>query len=157
MTDRQPSNSGKSSGKISPAGRLTAGGIFIVICTGFGLLWAADHHWINLSPVLGVCGFKQNFGLPCPGCGWTHAAQAFAAGHIVDAFCLQPAAAAFCLAAVVVAVFALQIAIFGIDSAPLRWARSPGGVKTLILAAVIVILVGWMVTMAQALMERNGT
>lgn len=157
MTERQPSNSGKSRRKISPAGRIVAACIFCAIGIGFAILWAAERRWISLGPVLGVCGFKQRFGLPCPGCGWTHAAQAFVTGHIGEAFYLQPAAAMFCLIAVVGALFALHIALFGVDLAPLRWVRSPGGIKTLIIGAVIIILAGWLVTLAQAIAERTGS
>ena len=157
MTERKPSISGKSRPKISPSGRIVAGCIFGAVAAGFAILWAAEHHWITLGPVLGVCGFKQRFGLPCPGCGWTHAAQAFVAGRIGEAFYLQPAAAMFCVIAVIVAVFALHIAVFGVDLAPLRWARSPGGILTLVLGAVIIILAGWMVTLAQAIAERIGS
>jgi hypothetical protein len=157
MTERQSSISGKSPDRISWAGRLAALGIAGMITAGFGILWAAEHQWIHLGPLLGVCGFKQRTGLPCPGCGWTHAAQAFVTGRIKDAFCLQPAAALFCLVAAVVVLFALQIAFLGVDSAPLRWARSPGGIKTLITAALIVILGGWLVTLAQAIMETGGS
>lgn len=154
MRKRQP-NSGKSSSAIHPAGRIIAGCIFFAIVLGFVILWAADRQWISLGPFLGVCGFKQRFGLPCPGCGWTHAAQAFAAGRIGEAFGLQPAAAAFCFIAVVVAVFALHMAVFGVDLAPLRWARSPGGIKTLVVGTVLIILAGWMVVLAQVIAERT--
>lgn len=157
MTERQPSNSGKSTCTISPAGRIVAVCIVGIIGIGFGILWAAEHHWISLGPFFGVCGFKQRFGLPCPGCGWTHAAQAFISGRIGEAFCLQPAAAAFCCIAVVVVFFALHVAVFGVDSAPLRWARSPGGIKTLVIAGVIIVLAGWLVTLAQAIAERTGS
>ncbi len=157
MTERQPSNSGKSGRPIGSAGRLVAACIFAAVCLGFALLWAAEHNWVKLGPVLGVCGFKQRFGLPCPGCGWTHAAQAFVAGRIGEAFCLQPASAAFCIIALIVAFFALHAAVFGVELAPLRWARSPGGVKTLVIAIVIVILAGWFVTLAQAIAQKAGS
>jgi hypothetical protein len=157
MTERQPSNSEKSSDRISWGGRLAALGVAGMITAGFGILWAAEHQWIRLGPLLGVCGFKQRTGLPCPGCGWTHTAQAFVTGRIKEAFCLQPAAAVFCLAAAVIVLFALQITLLGVDSAPLRWARSPGGIKILIIAAVVVILGGWLVTLAQAIMESGGS
>lgn len=73
--------------------------------------------------------------------------QAFASGRIAEAFCLQPAAAIFCLAATAAFFFALHIVIFGIDFFFLRWVRSAEGAKVLLLAAALIILVGWFVTL----------
>lgn len=157
MTECNPPTTEKPIHKISLGGRLAALGVAGIIVSGFAFLWAVEHRWIRLDLLMGVCGFKQRTGLPCPGCGWTHAVQAFVTGRIKEAFCLQPAAAVFCLAAVAAAVFSLQIAVFGVDSPPLRWARSPGGIKILTIAAVIIILGGWMVTLAQAIMESGGS
>jgi hypothetical protein len=144
MNKGQSLSIGKSQNRISLGGRITAGGIALLMAGGFFFFWACDHGWIDLAPMLGICGFKQRFGLPCPGCGWTHSIQAFTAGRIKEAFCLQPAAAVFCLAAIAVFFFALHIAIFGVDFAFLRWVRSPGGIKVLIFAAVAIILIGWL-------------
>lgn len=129
--------------------------VFAAIAGGFLTLWAAERGMINLRIVFGVCGFKARTGLPCPGCYWTHAAQAFVSGRIGEAFMIQPAAPLFCGAALIGAVFALHIVIFGIDLSPLRWARSPAGLKLWIPAAVIVFLGGWLVTFARAILENN--
>ncbi|HOK66996.1 MAG TPA: DUF2752 domain-containing protein [Anaerohalosphaeraceae bacterium] len=144
MNKCQPISSGKSSNRISAGGRIAAAFVALVIAAGFAFFHACDRQWLDISPILGVCGFKQRFGLPCPGCGWTHSIQAFASGRIGEAFCLQPAAAVFCLAAVATLFFALHIALFGIDFLFLRWVRSPGGCKVVILAAALIILVGWL-------------
>jgi hypothetical protein len=154
MNKSQPISSEKSSNRFSTRGRIAAGFTALLIAAGFAFFWACEHRWIHLSPLLGVCGFKQRFGLPCPGCGWTHSVQAFASGRIGEAFYLQPAAAAFCLAAVAAFFFALHIAVFGVDFDFLRWLRSPGGCKVLILAAASIILVGWVTELLLALFSR---
>lgn len=141
--------------RIGRGGRLAAAIVFLSIAGGFGVLWASEQGWLNLRLVFGVCGFKARYALPCPGCGWTHAAQAFASGRIIEAFAIQPAAAVFCPAALIAAIFALHIALFGIDLSPLRWARSPAGLKTLLIVAVIVFLSGWLVVLVRTILERN--
>ena len=155
MPDSQQSNSIKSSRRASPAARLLAGGIFCVIVAGFALFWASQKGYIDLSFLFGQCGFKQSYDLPCPGCGWTHAAQAFAAGKIVEAFVIQPAAAVFCVMAVTAAVFALLIALFGIKFPLFYRLVSRGNLKWLLLAAAMVVLAGWLITLIQALAKTG--
>ncbi|MEJ5260495.1 MAG: DUF2752 domain-containing protein [Anaerohalosphaeraceae bacterium] len=155
MNNCQPISSEKSSDRISAGGRLAAAFVAMAIAVGFAFFHACDRQWLDISPILGVCGFKQRFGLPCPGCGWTHSIQAFASGRIGESFYLQPAAAVFCLAAFAAFFFALHIAIFGIDFSFLRWARSPGGCKVIILAAALIVLVGWMAVLLLTLIGQS--
>jgi hypothetical protein len=133
--------------------RIAAGAVLGVILVGSILLWASAKGHLNLSFWLGICGFKQRFGLPCPGCGWTHAAQLFVTGHWLKAFWIQPAAAFFCVAAAVVAVFALLYSLFGIFIFPLQNVFCPRGVSILLITACGVILMGWMVTLVRTILE----
>ncbi len=155
MSDSQHSNSIKSDFRALPAERLLAGGVFCVIVAGFALFWACREGYIDLSFVFGQCGFKSATGLPCPGCGWTHAAQAFAAGKIIEAFIIQPAAAIFCCLAVVVAVFALLTALFGIQFRLFHSLLNRGNLKRLLLVAGLVVLIGWLITLMQALSKTG--
>lgn len=142
--------------KLSVSGRLAAGGIFAVIVIGFGLLWASANDSINLSYWLGVCGFKQRFGLPCPGCGWTHAAELFVTGHPLQAFVIQPAAGVFCVVFLLTAVFALHGAVFGINSSLLQHISCSKGVCLLLVGACFVIVLGWMVNLIRTILENSG-
>lgn len=142
---------------LSPGLRLAAAGLFLVISAGFGLLWASGQGYIELSRWLGVCGFKQRFGLPCPGCGWTHAAQRFVQGHPVEAFVIQPAATLFCVFAVTAAILALHYAIFGIHFNFLHSLFQSTGVGILLIVAILVIFGGWIVTLLRTILENNGT
>lgn len=142
---------------VSARGRFLAAGLFLLIAAGGAVLWAADHGRINLKYWLGICGFKQRFGLPCPGCGWTHAAQAFFTGHFIQAFILQPAAAFFCVVAALAAIFALLYAVFGINFGFLkRWFATSARVSMILVAVVIIILAGWAVTLIRTILENSG-
>ncbi|MCI0499411.1 MAG: DUF2752 domain-containing protein, partial [Planctomycetales bacterium] len=152
MTKDNTANSEKKR-VLSPAARLAAAGIFLAITAVFGLLWASGQGHIDLSRWLGICGFKQRFGLPCPGCGWTHAAQRFVQGHPAEAFEAQPAAMFFCSIAAIAAIFALHVSVFGIDFRLSRRLFGSTGAGILIIAAILIILAGWVVTLARTLLE----
>lgn len=156
MPNSQYTNSAISHSKCSSAQRIAALLIFLGGTGSGAILWLASGGYINLQFWLGVCGFKQRFGLPCPGCGWTHSAQAFLTGHPIQAFMIQPAAAFFCVVAILVWIFALLIAVFGIDFRFLRRWIQAIGIKTLILCAVAVVLAGWLVTLVRAILQQNG-
>lgn len=156
MMMSQPPKSVKKE-KLSPRARVVAGCVFCVIMAGIAVLWAAAKGYIQLGPLLGVCGFEQRFGLPCPGCGWTHAGQAFFTGHILEAFYIQPAAGIFCVVLVFVVVFALHCAVFGINFGFLkRLFKSTSGISILFISAVVVILAGWAVTLIRSILESSG-
>ena len=130
--------------------------IFLCLAGGGVVLWLAAKGTIHLGFWLGVCGFKQRHGLPCPGCGWTHATQLFLTGQLREAFMTQPAAVFFCVIAGLTAVFSLLIAVFGIKFAFLRHLFEAIGIKILVLVAVIVILAGWLVTLSRVLLHGDG-
>lgn len=134
--------------------RWLAAGLAMGIGAAFGAFRLAENGTIQLGYLFGVCRFKQVWGLPCPGCGWTHAAQAFATGDVIRAFTIQPAAVFFCVMAVVVAILSLQAAVFGLHSWPLRMVLVPRLLKSLLWLSAAVVLLGWMVLLARALAEK---
>ncbi len=156
MTERQDTKFIKSSRRLTAGRRIAALAVFVGLAGGGAVLWLASRGVIDMHFWLGVCGFRQRFGLPCPGCGWTRATQAFLNGHPVQAFLLQPAAAIFCAAAAVTAVFALLMAVFGIEFGSLRRILGAVGLKWLLLAAAVVVLSGWGVTLIRAMVHNNG-
>ncbi|MHC5083131.1 MAG: DUF2752 domain-containing protein [Planctomycetota bacterium] len=155
MTTDQQTNSVKKQ-KLSVRARIVGAGIFCLITAGFAVLWLSANDYIRLEFWLGICGFKQRYHLPCPGCGWTHAAQAFVTGHPIMAFQTQPAAAFFCIIAVLTALFALHSALFGLNSGFLQRILSSIGLSVLAIVAVVVILAGWGVTLARTILESSG-
>ncbi len=52
------------------------------------LLLIQDHLHVN---TLGLCIFKEMFGVDCPACGITHSVMALLSGRVHDAFCTHPA------------------------------------------------------------------
>lgn len=156
MTEDQYPNS-RNQQKLTPTARWVAGGVFCLIAAGFGVLWASEKEYINLTYLLGVCGFKQRFHLPCPGCGWTHAAQLFATGHFLKALWIQPAAGLFCAVSWIAAVFALHCAVFGIDFGLLKRIFCSKSVCILLITACVVIVAGWIVTLIRAILENSGS
>lgn len=153
MTENQNTKSEKHE-KLSPVARLAGAAVFLIITGGFYLLWASSKGDIDLGHWFGVCGFKQRFGLPCPGCGWTHAAEMYVTGHFLQAFIIQPAAAFFCIVFTLVAIFALHCAIFGIHFRFLKHVFSSKGSVILIIAACVIILAGWLVNLIRTILEN---
>jgi hypothetical protein len=151
MQTNQHPNSLKNTEKLSPACRLIAFTIFLLIVGGFAFLWVCAKGYVNPGMVLGICGFKQQFQLPCMGCGITTSSMAFVSGDILKAFYIQPAGGVLCSTAVVVAGFSLLIAGFGVDLGLLekiKWSRIW---KYLLVAVIVIFAGGWAVTLARAL------
>ena len=121
----------------------------------FGLFALAGHYNINMGRLLGYCGFKQRYGLPCPTCGMTTAVLAFAQGKIFEAFYIQPACALLCCVLVVIAFLAFVIAIFGVYFRFLERFFAEVKVRYIILALIVIIAAGWAVTLARALAVSN--
>lgn len=140
----------------SHGARLIAAAIFAGILCVVMLLWLGEKGYIQYQYILGVCGFKQRYGLPCPGCGWTHAAQAFVTGDIVRSFQLQLAATIFCGAAILAAVLSLHTVIFGLQSKLRIILTDKRFWKYVLISSGIVILLGWLVTLAKVLSGRMG-
>jgi hypothetical protein len=132
--------------------RLVAAGVFLAIAGGFAILALAGHYKIKLYPF--ACGFKQKYSLPCPTCGYTTAAVAFAQGHIIDSFYIQPAAAVFCFIVALIAIFALLQAVFGVYSPVLESRLVSVKLRYVIAVLLIIIAAGWGVTFTRALIAK---
>jgi hypothetical protein len=154
MMDEQYAKNQKRQ-KLSSRVRIVYGLIFLAVTGIFAVLWAAEKGHIELRMLLGVCGFKQRFGLPCPGCGWTHAAQAFVTGRFVEAFMTQPAAALFSAIGAVAGFFSLLFAVFGVDFGLPKRLFSSAGTTVLLIAAAVVVAVGWIYTLAGTILENK--
>ncbi len=100
------------------------------------------------------CGFKLSHGLPCPTCGYTRALRAFATGHAVSAFMIQPAACMICVALVVSAVAGFYVAVSGHYPHWLRKGLAECTLKQVLLGLVLVVFLGWAVLLAQAFAEN---
>jgi|DewCreStandDraft_4_1066084.scaffolds.fasta_scaffold53058_3 hypothetical protein len=144
MTDFQQTNRTK---KPIFTQRLIGLAIFAGISGVWVFLWLAEKGIIHPQSVLGVCGFKQRYGLPCPGCGWTHSAQAFVTGDIRRSFVLQPAAMVFCVVSVIVWILALHTALFGIHFRLWQVLLNPRFWKYVLICSGVVMLLGWAATL----------
>ncbi|MHC4411406.1 MAG: DUF2752 domain-containing protein [Planctomycetota bacterium] len=101
------------------------------------------------------CGFKQKYGLPCPTCGMTTSALSFAQGKIKESFSIQPAGGLFCSVLVVAAFLAFLAAFFGVYFIFLRRFFTEVKIRHIILALIIIIVAGWLVTLAGAAAVGN--
>jgi hypothetical protein len=131
--------------------RLGAGLVLLVVAALFGLFWLAAHDKFDMGWWFDPCGFKQKYDLPCPTCGMTASALAFVRGEIFQSFYIQPAAALLCCVLVVVGFLAFLIAVFGVYFGFLRRFFADVKTKHIILALIIIVAAGWVVTLAQAL------
>ena len=154
MDISQQIKKGKIFCRASSRGRMAAGLVLLGVFAVFVVLRLASANIINIGLLTGPCGFKQRYALPCPTCGWTTSAVAFAGGHIVESYYIQPAAALICSLLVVAGFFALLQAVFGIYLWFLDTFSKGVRVIYLIGAFVVVVLAGWAVTLARAWAAR---
>lgn len=125
---------------------LAVGGIFL-------FLWAGARGWVDSTFLLGVCGFQQRTGLPCLGCYWTRAGQAFVTGHILRSFYIQPAAATFYSVGVLAVFFALLSGLFGIQCALLNRFRSKRFFWKIAAGGGGLVLAAWILEVIRTMME----
>jgi hypothetical protein len=135
--------------------RLAAAIICLVVVGFFGVFALAGHYNIDMGRWLGYCGFQQRYGLPCPTCGMTTATLAFAQGKILQAFYIQPAGSLLCCVLVVIAFLAFFTAVSGMYFRFLERFFREVKVRYIILVLILIILAGWMVTLARALAANN--
>jgi len=130
-----------------------------IVCLGiivfFGVFALAGHYKVNMGQWLGYCGFKQQTGLPCPTCGMTTATLAFAQGKIFEAFYIQPACGLLCSVMVIAAILSFIIAVFGVYFRFIERFFKEVKLRYMILALLIIIIAGWAVTLARALVVKN--
>jgi hypothetical protein len=156
MQTSQQVNKTKFFARASSRQRLTATIICLAVVVFFGFFALAGHYNIDLGRWLGYCGFKQKYGLPCPTCGMTTATLAFSKGKIFQAFYAQPACALLCCLLILIALAALITAVFGKYFCFIERFIYEVKVRYIILALIIIIVAGWAVTLARALVSNNN-
>jgi len=139
--------------RASSRQRLAAAAVFAGIVAFFALFWFAGHFRITLWPF--ACGFKQQYGLPCPTCGMTTSMLAFARGQIIKSFYTQPAAGLLCCFLVLTAFFAFLTAGFGVYLSIFAGLADKLKIKYVLLMLLIVLAAGWAVTLARAIMASR--
>ncbi|MEJ2702953.1 MAG: DUF2752 domain-containing protein [Sedimentisphaerales bacterium] len=120
----------------------------------FGIFAVAGHYQTDMGRWLGYCGFQQRTGLPCPTCGMTRTALAFAQGKIGEAFYIQPAGGLLCSVMVVVAILAFAVAVSGVYFRFIQRFFAEVKLRYMILALLIILAAGWAVTFARALAAK---
>lgn len=135
--------------------RIVAGVVFLAILGFFSFLLAAGKGWIDPTRLFGICGFKEATGYPCMGCYMTRSGMAFASGRVFEAFYIQPAGAFFCCVIVVIWVFSLLIAVFGVNYRLLHGRLNRRVVIYITLLVLAILICGWAVTFSRAFVERN--
>jgi len=153
MQASQQLNKPKIAYRASSHQRLVAGVVFLAMAAFFGFFAFVGHY--KISPWPFPCGFKQRYNLPCPTCGVTTSVTAFAQGKIFESFYIQPAAAFLCCVLAVSAFFAFFIAVSGIYFSFLNRFFTEIKIKYIILALIVIVAVGWAVTLARALAANN--
>jgi hypothetical protein len=155
MTTNQEPKNEKARIKATNTYRLVAGCLFVLVVGFFVYMFLGARGIINLRSQFGICGFKQSYGLPCPGCGWTTSTLAFVQGHVGQSLYIQPAACVFCIAIAISGVFALLSAVLAIR---FSFLDRPFAVivKYVVLAIIILVAGGWAVTLSRAMADNGG-
>jgi len=155
MQASQQLNKPKFFYRASSGQRMVAAIVCLGIIVFFAAFALAGHYRINMGRWLGICGFKQRTGLPCPTCGMTTATLAFAQGRIFEAFDIQPACGFLCSIMVIAAILAFIISVFGIYFRFIERFFAEVKLRYMILALIIIIAAGWAVTLARAVAAKN--
>jgi len=141
--------------KASFRQRVIAAVVFFLIAAFFVILALAANDKIDIGLWTNPYGFKQRYDLPCPSCGMTTSALAFATGRIFDSFYIQPAGGFLCIILLVLAILAFITTLFGVYFVFLRRFLTEIKVRYIVLAVIIIIMAGWVVTLARALAVKN--
>jgi len=155
MQTSQQLNEQKSYFPATGRQRIIAGIIFFAISLFFGSFFAAGRSQADMGSMLGRCGFRQNYGLPCPTCGMTTSTLAFSQGKILQAFYIQPACGFLCLVLVFIGAVSFIVLVFGIYFRFISRFFNEVKVRYMVLAFIIVIFSGWAVTLSRALAARS--
>lgn len=150
---RQPGAVSKTAAPAVLSERLAAAGVLAFVCAVFATAALAANGAVNLSRLLGPCGFEQRYGMPCPTCGMVRSAMLFTQGRFMDSFYMQPAGAVFCFGLAAVAFFAFVTAVFGVRFPFLKFVKEIG-IGYLILIVLAIIAGGWAVTLSRAMDGR---
>ena len=157
MQASQQLNKSKYFCRASHRQRVASAFVVLAVVAFFGLFRLAANGKIDIGRWLVPCGFKQKYDLPCPTCGITTSVLAFVRGKIFGrdgAFYIQPAAALLCCVLVVVAFLAFLMAVFGVYFGFIKRFFAEVKIKYIILALIIIIAAGWMVTLVRALAAK---
>lgn len=138
------------------AQRLWAAAILCVVIAIFLFIWLGARGIVNMTSTFGICGFKQSYGLPCPGCGITTSAMAFIDGHFLEAFYIQPAGTLLLCILLGIGVLSLLISVFGVNFGFLHRSVNPVTfVKYVFLSLLVIFVSGWAVTLARVMATRK--
>jgi hypothetical protein len=150
MRKSQELNKAKLFRRASRRQRVAAVIVFCAAAGPFVLFSLAATGTIDASRWIRPCGFKQQYGLPCPTCGMTTSTLAFVRGRIAHSFYTQPAAALLWCVVIVAAFLALPTVIHGVYFAFLDRLFLQVKVKYVFLALIVILAGGWAVTLARA-------
>lgn len=134
--------------------RVKAGVFFAAAAVLFAVFALVSAGIVNFAGHI-PCGFKQKYDLPCPTCGMTTSVVAFMQGKVLEAFYIQPAAALLCIIAAISAFLAFIIAVFGVYFAFVNRFFTAVKVRYWVAVFIIIIAVGWAITLARALAVNN--
>ena len=123
------------------------GGIFVFFYLG-------TKDIINMNLMFGPCGFRQDYGLPCPTCGMITSAMAFASGRFITAFYTQPAGFVLNMAFAVIAVLSVFTAVTGKEFVVVRKFIEQLKIGWLVVAVLVIVVAGWAVLLARALTSQ---
>ena len=137
--------------------RAKAGCVFVFLAAGFVFLWMGAFGRIDLDYWIDPCGFKQDYGLPCPTCYMTTSALAFVRGDLLKSFYVQPAGGFFCTAALIVLFLSFIEAVFGVYSTVFRRFFREIRIRHMLLAFFVVLAAGWAVTLSRAFAAGSGS
>ena len=155
MTEDQQGIYGNYRLKATSGQRKMGGVIFLIVAlslAGVGLLESMQY---DIGRLFMPCGFKVRHGLPCPTCGYTTAFRAFATGHVVSAFRVQPAACLMGVALLASAIIGLYVAISGHYPHWLRKGLAECTLKHLFFTLLLVMFLGWAVLLAQTVAQKS--
>jgi len=110
--------------------RIIAAVIFLLIAGFFTVLYLAANGRIDITRWINPCGFKQQFGWPCPTCS-------------------------ICSVLVLTALVAFITAVFGIYFNFVKRFITEVKIRYIILAVAVIITAGYMVTLARTLAQNK--
>jgi hypothetical protein len=128
--------------------------LFVVVALGLAGVGVLEAVQYDVGRLFTPCGFKLSHGLPCPTCGYTTALRAFATGHALSAFMIQPAACMIYAALTVSGAMGFYVAVSGHYPHWLRKGLAECTLKQVFLGLVLVVILGWAVLLAQAYAQK---
>jgi hypothetical protein len=154
MQKHQGITGGKVARRASARERTIAALIVSALVLGFGSLWLLQRVGFDFGLLFGPCGMKQRTGLPCPTCGMTTCVLAFARGEVLRAFYVQPAGGLFCSLLVLGTFFAFLTSVFGVYFGFFDRLLVELKVRYLVAGMLVILVAGWAVTLARALVAQ---